>query len=83
MSLAETDIADLAAKGLKSSIRERLEDNQFWNLTNVLIRAIAIELRMSREKETSKFRRSNMHAIEYDSDSSTDDNKKVYAAKFV
>jgi hypothetical protein len=38
---------------------------------------------MNKEKDNFKSRRSNVHIIDYDSDSSDDSAKEVYAAEFV
>jgi hypothetical protein len=38
---------------------------------------------MNKEKDNFKSRRSNVHIIDYDSDSSNDSDKEVYAAEFV
>jgi hypothetical protein len=51
-------------------------------LANVLVRGMVQELKLNKEKEHSKPRRSNMHVVEYDSDSSDDENE-VYVAEFV
>jgi hypothetical protein len=59
-------------KGLRSSIRDRLESIKFHTLANVLVRGVAQELKLNKEKEHSKPRRSNVHMIEFDSDSIDD-----------
>jgi hypothetical protein len=43
---------------------------------------MAQELKLNKEKEHSKPHRSNVHVVEYDSDSSDDENE-VYVAEFV
>jgi hypothetical protein len=48
----------------------------------VLVRGMAQDLKLNKEKEHSKPRRSNMHVVEYDSDSSDGENE-VYVAEFV
>jgi hypothetical protein len=82
LSLTDSDLADLAARGLRHAIKDRLEGVEFHTLANVLVRGMAQELKLNKEKEHSKPRRSNVHMIEYDSDSSDDENE-VYVAKFV
>jgi hypothetical protein len=82
LSLTDSDLADLAARGLRHTIRDRLEGVEFHTLANVLVRGMAQELKLNKEKEHSKPRRSNVHMIGYDSDSS-DDEKEVYVAEFV
>jgi hypothetical protein len=51
-------------------------------LSNVLVRGMAQELKLNKEKEHSKPRRSNVHMIEYDTNS-LDDENEVYVAEFV
>jgi hypothetical protein len=82
LSLTDSDFADLAARGLRPAIRDRLEGVEFHTLANVLVRGMAQELKLNKEKEHSKPRRSNVHVVEYDSDSS-DDEIEVYVAEFV
>jgi hypothetical protein len=82
LSLTDSDLADLAARGLRPAIRDRLEGVEFHTLSNVLVRGMAQELKLNKEIEHSKPRRSNIHVVEYDSDSSDAENE-VYVAKFV
>ena len=64
LSLSDSDLADLAAKGLKSSIRERLEGVEFYSLATVLVRGMAQELKLNQDKEHSKSRQSNIHMVD-------------------
>jgi hypothetical protein len=82
LSLTDSDLADLAARGLRPAIRDRLEGVEFHTLANVLVRGMTQELKLNKEKEHFKPRRSNVHVVEYDSDSSDDENE-VYVAEFV
>jgi hypothetical protein len=82
LSLTDSDLADLAARGLRPAIRDRLEGVEFHTLANVLVRGMSQELKLNKEKEHFKSRRSNIHVVEYDSDSSDDENE-VYVAEFV
>jgi hypothetical protein len=82
LSLTDSNLPDLAARGLRPAIRDILEGVEFHTLANVLVRGMAQELKLNKEKERSKPRRSNVHMIEYYSDSSDDENK-VYVAEFV
>jgi hypothetical protein len=82
LSLTDSDLADLAARGLRPAIKDRLEGVEFHMLANVLVRGMAPELKLNKEKEHSKPCWSNMHVVEYDSDSSDDENE-VYVAEFV
>ena len=47
------------------------------------MRALSQETKFRKEKDTYKFHRSNTHFVEYDSDSSDDEDKEVYATEFV
>jgi hypothetical protein len=76
LTLTDSDLADLASRGLRPTIRDRLEGS------NVLVRCMAQELKLNKEKEHSKPRWSNVHMIEYDTDSSDDENE-VYVAEFL
>jgi hypothetical protein len=82
LSLTDSDLADLVATGLRPYIRDRLEGVEFHTLANVLVRGMAQELKLNKEKEHSKPHRSNVHMIEYNSDSSDDENE-VYVAEFL
>jgi hypothetical protein len=82
LTLTDSNLADLAAKGLRYALRDRLEGIEFHSLANVLLRAMAQELKLNKEKEQSKPRRSNVYMIEYDFDSSDDENE-VYVIEFV
>jgi hypothetical protein len=82
LSLTDTDLAGLATRGLRPAIRDRLEGVEFHTLANVLVRGMAQELKLNKEKKHSKPRLSNVHMIEYNSDSSDDENE-VYVAEFV
>jgi hypothetical protein len=82
LSLTDSDLADLAARGLRPAIRDILEGVEFHTLANVLVRGMTQELKLNKEKEHSKPRRSNVHMIEYNYDGSDDENE-VYVSKFV
>jgi hypothetical protein len=76
LSLTDSDLADLAARGLRPTIRDRLEGVEFHTLANLLVGGMAQELKLNKEKEHFKPRRSNVHVVEYDSDSSV--NTKIW-----
>ena len=82
LSLTDNDLADLTHKGLKSSIRDRLKGFGLHTIAQVLMKDSTMELKIAKEKDNFKSRRFNMHAVEYDSDSSNDDNE-VYITEFV
>jgi hypothetical protein len=81
LSLTDSEFADLAARGLRPAIRDRIE-GEFHTFANVLVRGMAQELKRNKEKEHSRPRQSNVHVVEYEFDSSDDENK-VYVAEFV
>ena len=51
-------------------------------LSIVLVRGVAQDFRMNKDKENFKSRRSNVHIVDYDSNSSNDESE-VYVAEFV
>jgi hypothetical protein len=83
LSITDMDLADICLKGLRSSIRDKIESSDFLSVAQVQVRALVVEDRMNKEKDNFKSRRSNVHIIDYDSDSSNDSDKEVYATEFV
>jgi hypothetical protein len=83
LSITDMDLADICLKGLRSSIMDKIEGSDFLLVAQVQLRALVVENRMNKEKDNFKSRRSNVHIIDYDSDSSDDSDKEIYAAKFV
>jgi hypothetical protein len=81
LSLSNSNLANLAAKGLKYALRERLGVD-FYSLDTILVRGMAQELRLSEEKEKLESCRYNVHMIDYVSDSLNDRNE-VYVTQFV
>jgi hypothetical protein len=65
LSLSDSDLANLSAKGLKSSLRERLEGADFYSLDSVLVRGMAQELKLNKEKEKLESHRSDIHVVDY------------------
>jgi hypothetical protein len=49
LSISDSDLANLAAKGLKSALRERLEGVNFYSLDSVLVRGMAQELKLNKK----------------------------------
>ena len=82
MNIAEKDI-DLALNGLHSYIKERLEVYNFFTITQVHQRVLAIESRSKESQETHRHHHSNMHALECNSDCSDDESKDVYTTEFI
>jgi len=83
LSLSEKDLVDLALAGLRSSYREKLDGLSFYSINQLQAKALSQETRFQKEKDTYKSHRSNTHVVEYDSDSSDDEDKEAYAAEFV
>jgi hypothetical protein len=81
--IIDMDLVDIYLKGLRSSIRDNIEGSDFLSVAQVQVRALVVENRVNKEKDNFKSHRSNVHIIDYDSDSSKDSDKEVYAAEFV
>ena len=82
VNIAEKDLADLAFKGLRSHIKERLEGYDFFTITQVHQRALAIESRSKEPQESQRHHRSSVHTLECNSNCSDDESNDVYAAEF-
>ena len=80
MNIAEKDLANLAFNGLHSHIKEKLESYDFFTVTQVHQRALAIESRSKNFQDSHRHHRPNTHALECNSDCSDDEYKEVYAA---
>jgi hypothetical protein len=83
LSIIDMDLADVCLKGLRSPIRDKIQGSDFLSVAQVQVRALVVENRMNKEKDKFKSCRSNVHIIDYDSDSSNDSDNEVYAAEFV
>ena len=83
MNIAKKDLADLAFNDLRSHIKERLEGYDFFIVTQVHQRALAVENRSKEYYESHKHHHPKMQALECHSDCSDDESNKVYAAEFV
>ena len=83
LSLSEKDLVDLALAGLRSSYREKFDGSSFYSINQLQAKALSQETKFKKEKDTYKSHRSNTHIVEYDSDSSYDGDKEVYATEFV
>jgi hypothetical protein len=53
LSISDSDLANPTAKGLKSTLREILEGVDFYSLDSVLVRGMAQELKLNKEKRKS------------------------------
>ena len=54
-----------------------------YSINQFQAKALSQETKFRKEKDTYKSHRSNTHIVEYDFDSSDDEDKEVYAAEFV
>ena len=82
MNIAEKDLADLAFNGLHSHIKEKLEGYDFFTVTQVHQRSLAIKSRSKESQESHRHHRSSVHALDCTSDYSDDESNDVYAAEF-
>jgi hypothetical protein len=83
LSITDMDLVDICLKGLRSSIRDIIEGSNFLSVAQVQVRALVVENQVNKEKDNFKPRRSNVLIIDYDSNSSNDSDKEVYATEFV
>jgi hypothetical protein len=65
LSISDSDLANLAAKGLKSSLREILEGVNFYSLDSILVRGMAQKLKLNKEKEKLESHRSDVNVVDY------------------
>jgi hypothetical protein len=82
LSISDSDLANLAAKGLKSALRERLEGVNFYLLDSVLVRGMAQELKLNKEKEKLESYQSDVHVVDYVSNNLNNETR-IYSAEFV
>ena len=73
----------MAFNGLHSYLKEKLEGFEYHTVKYLQIKVIGLEFKLKNAKDTFKSHRSNTHVLDHDSDSSNDESKEVYAAKFV
>jgi hypothetical protein len=52
LSISDSGLANLTAKGLKSALRERLEGVNFYSLDSILVRGMAQELKLNKKRKT-------------------------------
>ena len=77
VNIAEKDLADLAFNGLRSHIKEILEGYNFFTVTQVHQKVLAIESRSKEPQESHRHHRSSVHALDCNSDCS-DDESSMY-----
>ena len=83
LNIPEKDLAEIALGGLRSCLRERLEGLVYYSINGLQLRAMSQETKFKNSKDAYKPNRSNTHVVEYDSDSSSDEDKEVYTTEFV
>ena len=83
MTIPEKDLAEIALGGLHLYLRERLEGGVYYYINGLQFRPMSQETMFENSKDAYKPHRSNNHVVEYDSDSSSDEDKEVYIAEFV
>ena len=83
MTIFEKDLADLVFNGLRSYLKEKLEGFEYHTVNFLQVKVMGLEFQLKNTKDTFKPHRSNTHVLDHDSDSSDDENKKLYAAEFV
>jgi hypothetical protein len=72
LSITDMDLANIYLKVLRSSTRDKIEGSDFLSVAQVKVAALVVENQMNKEKDNFKSRSSNVHLIDYDSDSSSD-----------
>ena len=83
LMISEKDLAELAFKGLRSYLKEKLEGFEYHTINYLQMKVLGLEFKLKNAKDTYKTHRSNRHLLDHDSDSSDDEGKEVYAAEFV
>ena len=63
--------------------KEKLDGYDYFSLNQLQIKALNQEYKFKNAKDTYKTHYSNTHIVEFDSDTSDDVEKEVYAAEFV
>ena len=64
-------------------MKEKLEGFDYFNLNALQLRAMNQEYKIKNSKDAYKPHWSNTHVVEYDSDSSANEDNEVYTAEFV
>jgi hypothetical protein len=82
LSIFYSNLANLAAKGLKSALRERSEGVDFCSLDSALVRGMAQELKLNKEKEKLESHQFDVYVVDYVSNNLNDETE-IYSAEFV
>ena len=83
LSISDKDLVDVALNGLHSYLKEKLDGFDYFNLNALKLWAMNLEYKIKNSKDAYKPHRSNTHVVEYDSNSSADEDNEVYTAEFV
>ena len=81
LSISDKDLVDVALNGLRLYLKEKLEGFDYYNLNALQLWAMNQEYKIRNSKDAYKPHRSNTHIVEYDSDSSSDEDNEVYTAE--
>jgi hypothetical protein len=81
-SISDSGLANLAAKGLKSTLRERLEGADFYSIDSILVKGVTQELNLNKEKEKLEFHQSDVNVVDYVSNNLNGETE-IYSAEFV
>ena len=80
LSISDKDLVDVVLNGLRSYLKEKLEGFEYYNLNAMQLRAMNQEYKIKNSKDAYKPHHSNTHIVEYDSDSSNDEDNEDYTA---
>jgi len=87
LTISDKDLADLAYAGLSSHIKDKLDNHGFADVSQVLLRALAMESRaldsrnFSKSNDTNKNDRPAVNILEYSSYESNNEEADVCVAK--
>jgi hypothetical protein len=73
-------LVDVALNGLRSYLKEKLKGVDYFNLNALQLRAMNQEYKIKNSKDAYKPHQSNTHVVEYDFDSSANEDNEVYTA---
>ena len=62
--ISERDLTDLCFASLRSSIREKLEHYEFYNVNQLMQKVVAIESRLKESRDAYKSNRQGVHFID-------------------
>jgi hypothetical protein len=83
LTISDIDLADLAYSGLLDIYKEKLDGQDFLDVSRLLQKALANENRLKESKSSQKTKEKSNHPIYYASDYSDDEGNDVLTAEFV